>query len=122
MYEYAVHSPRLDTVLLVEDAIRNSKRDLTRTGLHRSLEGRVMYQTLKVILDYLEKSHKITYAGNKIVWIFTNEKLDAAVLMAREYGNEPSGDRHSGVQLAVRPAGRVSSGGKRGKRSASKKA
>ena len=116
MYEYAVHSPRLDTVLLVEDAIRDSKRDLTRTGLHRALEGRVMYQTLKVILDYLEKSHKIIYVGNKIVWIFTNEKLDRAVLNGREYlKDEPSSDRKPGIRLAVRPAGGIRKEGKRRK-------
>ena len=81
----SVHSPRLDTVLLIEDTIRKSARDLTRTGLYHVLKGRVMYQTLKVVLEYLEKSNKITYSGNKIVWIFTNEKLDKAVSRAREY-------------------------------------
>ena len=86
MYDYAVvHYPRLDTILMVEETIRKSKVELTRTGLYRALSGRVMYQTLKVILDYLEKSHKIIYANNKIVWIFTNEKLDAAARKGREY-------------------------------------
>lgn len=86
MHEYAfAHSPRLDTILLVEDTIRKSRKELTRTGLYHVLEGRVMYQTLKVILDYLEKSNKITYSGNKIVWIFTNDKLDEAVSRGREY-------------------------------------
>ncbi len=77
-----LHFPRLDTILLVEDTIRKSHTELTRTALHRVLEGRVMYQTLKAILDYLEESNKITYADNKIVWIFTNEKLNKAI--ARE--------------------------------------
>ena len=86
MYETVVlHYPRLDTVLLVEDTIRKSPKELTRTGLYHVLEGRVMYQTLKVILDYLKKSNKITYSDNKIVWIFSNEKLDKAVSRGKEY-------------------------------------
>lgn len=86
MYEFVnAHAPRLDTILVIEDAIRKSPKDLTRTGLYRVLNGRVMYQTLKVVLRYLEDSHKITYAGNKIVWIFTNEKLEKAVSSGKEY-------------------------------------
>ena len=86
MYEFAgAHSPRLDTVLLVEETIRKSPKDLTRTRLYHVLEGRVMYQTLKVILNYLENSNKITFSGNKIVWIFTNEKLDRAISRGSEY-------------------------------------
>ena len=80
-----VHYPRLDTILMVEDTIRNAKKELTRTALHRALEGRVMYQTLKVILQYLEQSHKIIFSDNKIIWIFSNEKLDAAVAKGRKY-------------------------------------
>jgi 5'-3' exonuclease len=85
MNDQIIHYPRLDTMLLVEDTIRNSKKELTRTGLYRTLDGRVMYQTLKVILDYLENSRKITYSDNKIVWIFTNKKLDSVVLKGKEY-------------------------------------
>ncbi len=86
MSERAVlHFPRLDTILLVEETIRNSPKELTRTGLYHVLEGRVMYQTLKVILDYLEKSNKITYSANKVIWIFTNKKLDAAVARGKDY-------------------------------------
>lgn len=80
-----VHYPRLDTILMVEDTIRNTKKELTRTALYRALEGRVMYQTLKVILEYLEQSHKIIFSNSKIVWIFSNEKLDAAVAKGRKY-------------------------------------
>lgn len=80
-----LHFPRLDTILLVEETIRKSRMELTRTGLYRVLQGRVMYQTIKVILDYLEKSNKIAYVDNKIVWIFTNEKLDKAIARGRQY-------------------------------------
>ena len=86
MYEQVVvHYPRLDTILLVEETIRKSKTELTRTGLCRALGGRVMYSTLNTILGYLESSNKIIYSGNKIVWIFMNKKLADAVVKGREY-------------------------------------
>lgn len=85
MYQQVLHYPRLDTILLVEDTIRKSPTELTRTALYRVLEGRVMYQTLKVILAYLEKSNKIIFKDDKIVWIFTNSKLDKAIARGKEY-------------------------------------
>lgn len=80
-----LHFPRLDTVLLVEETVRKSPRELTRTQLYHVLGGRVMYQTLKVILDYLEKSNKIIFVDNKVVWIFTNRKLDQVVSKSKAY-------------------------------------
>lgn len=85
MYQQVLHYPRLDTILLVEETIRKSPAELTRTALYRVLEGRVMYQTLKVILAYLEKSNKIVFKDDKIVWIFTNAKLDKAIARGKEY-------------------------------------
>ncbi len=86
MYQsQVIHYPRLDTVMLVEEAIKNAPSELTRTGLYHALKGRVMYQTIIVILGYLEKSNKITYSGTKILWIFRNEKLDKAVSKSKEY-------------------------------------
>ncbi|MEK6954939.1 MAG: hypothetical protein AABX01_08050 [Candidatus Micrarchaeota archaeon] len=64
---------------------KGKQQALARKALHRALEGRVMYQTLKVILGYLEKSDKITYVDGKIVWIFTNEKLDNAIKRGMKY-------------------------------------
>ncbi len=81
----ALKQQLLSMGVLVEETIRNSPKELTRTRLYHVLEGRVMYQTLKVILDYLEKSNKIVYSGNKVVWVFTNEKLDAAVARGNDY-------------------------------------
>lgn len=66
--------PRLDTVLMVEDAIRKAKEYPTKAELLRSLRKKVMYQTFSLILDYLEYSGKI-YIGEdgKIVWIWDPE-------------------------------------------------
>lgn len=80
-----LHYPRLDTVLMVEDCIKKSKNTLTKHALWRILPRQVQYQTLNVILEYLEKSNKITFKGNKIVWIASNVKLDEIARNGKEY-------------------------------------
>ncbi|MDD5317418.1 MAG: hypothetical protein PHF51_01645 [Candidatus ainarchaeum sp.] len=77
--------PRLDTVLMVEDAIRASKGDKTSTAVWKSLRKKVMWQTFRTILDYLEYSGKILMSRDKrIVWI-GNERLLSKV---RKHGVE----------------------------------
>lgn len=71
------HMPRLDTILMVEKAIKEAKRYPSKNQLFRSLEKQVQYQTLNTILDYLESSNKIIYdEEGAIIWIFAdNRKL-----------------------------------------------
>lgn len=68
--------PRLDTILMVEDAIRNADDYMTKTELWRSLKKKVMYQTFCLVIDYLEHSGKIIYdkGDRAIIWIW-NPKL-----------------------------------------------
>jgi len=72
-----LHYPRLDTVLMVEKAIKYAKEYPSKAALWKSLPKKIMYQTFCLVLDYLEKSNKILIAkDNKIVWIFVdNRKL-----------------------------------------------
>lgn len=71
--------PRLDTVVMIEEAIRNAKTDLTVTSLWKKLNKRVMWQTYLTALDYLEYSGKILIDEDKsIIWIW-NPKLMARV-------------------------------------------
>lgn len=69
-----LHYPRLDTILLVEQAIQNCEDYPTRMQLWRSLSKGIQYQTFKLILEYLEKSNKIMFKEDKIIWIFANNK------------------------------------------------
>ncbi|MCX6777654.1 MAG: hypothetical protein NT157_02105 [Candidatus Micrarchaeota archaeon] len=63
--------PRLDTVLMVEEAIRRASEYPTKAELMRNLRSRVMYQTFNLILDYLEYSGKIHIGRDgRIVWIW----------------------------------------------------
>ncbi|MFH1256831.1 MAG: hypothetical protein V1494_06085 [Candidatus Diapherotrites archaeon] len=80
-----LHYPRLDTVLMVEDAIRVAKDYPSKNALWRSLPRQVQYQTFNVILEYLEKSNKITYIkSGGLMWIGSNQKLDSLVKKGKE--------------------------------------
>ncbi len=71
-----LHYPRLDTVLMVEDAIRNAKEYPSKRQLWLSLNKKVMYQTFNVILDYLEGSGKIVTKDGKVIWIWNPELVE----------------------------------------------
>ena len=69
-----LHFPQLDSILMVEDAIQKSKDYPTRMELWKNLPKQMQYQTFKLILDYLERSNKIMFNKDKIIWIFANNK------------------------------------------------
>jgi len=71
-----IHEPQLDTILMVEQTIREAKSYPTKKSLLQSLPRQVQYQTFNRILDYLESSNKIVYDNKKIIWVFPdNPKL-----------------------------------------------
>jgi len=71
-----LHEPQLDTILMVERAIKDSDDHPTKTELWRSLPKKVQYQTFNRILEYLEASNKIIFNGKTITWITAdNPKL-----------------------------------------------
>lgn len=78
-----LHYPRLDTVLMVEDAIKGARSYHTRMSLWRALPRRVQYQTFSTILSYLEDSRKIILSREgRIVWVFA-DSAKAKRLVAR---------------------------------------
>jgi hypothetical protein len=72
--ENILHYPQLDSILMVEKIIQEMKDYPTRMELWRALPRKMQYQTFKLILNYLEKSNKIIFEEDKIVWIFPNSK------------------------------------------------
>ena len=72
--ENILHYPQLDSILMVEKIIQERKDYPTRMDLWRALPKKMQYQTFKLILNYLEKSNKIIFEEDKIVWIFPNSK------------------------------------------------
>ena len=72
--EYLQHSPTLDTVLMVEEAIHSAKEVMSIAELKRRLPREVNHYTLKYILLYLQKSGKIEFTTDGLVWIFTSKE------------------------------------------------
>jgi hypothetical protein len=71
-----LHYPRLDTVIMVEEAIKKYDGEYSRTELWNKLEKKMMYQTYKIIMDYLIKSRKVIIKDDKVVWIFNPSLMD----------------------------------------------
>lgn len=66
-----LHYPRLDTVLMVEETIKEYDGEFKKKRLWEHLPKKVMYQTFSVILDYLIHSGKVSVdAEGKIGWVF----------------------------------------------------
>ncbi|MDV3244764.1 MAG: hypothetical protein LYZ66_06295 [Nitrososphaerales archaeon] len=67
----------MDTVLMVERAIKGSDDYPTRMQLWKSLPKKMQYQTFKTILNYLEASSKIMFDEHgHMIWVAAdNPKL-----------------------------------------------
>lgn len=69
--------PRLDTVLMIEKAIRKAKSDFTARQIWMKLPKKVMWQTFLTTLDYLEYSGKILIDKDKtVVWIWNPKGIE----------------------------------------------
>ena len=72
--ENILHYPQLDSILMVEKIIQEMDKYPTKMELWKALPKKMQYQTFKLILAYLEKSNKILFDKDKIIWIFPNNK------------------------------------------------
>ena len=71
-----VHWPTLNTVMMVEDTLKSMNESIvTIAELKRKLPRQVNHLTLMVILEYLEKSNKITATLKGITWIYNDNPL-----------------------------------------------
>ena len=75
------HSPTLNTVLMVENVLKNMEGSIiTIAELKRRLPKQVNHNVLKVILEYLETGNKIAVSLKGITWIHnTNSNLRQAI-------------------------------------------
>lgn len=80
------HSPTLNTVLMVENVIKNAKNSvITIPEIKRKLPKQVNHATLKIILEYLEQSGKIVVTLKGITWLQnSNPNLRRAIIAGRE--------------------------------------
>lgn len=74
MIKQILHYPQLDTVLMVEEFIKEHGGEFKKRSLWEHLPKKMMYQTFQVIFDYLSDSHKIAVdKEGKICWIWNPE-------------------------------------------------
>ena len=75
------HSPTLNTVLMVEETLKNMDESvITIPELKKKLPKQVNHNTLKIILGYLEESSKIAVSLKGITWIHNaNPNLRKAI-------------------------------------------
>ena len=75
------HSPTLNTVIMVEDVLEKMDESIvTIAELKRKLPKQVNHNTLKAILEYLERSNKIAVSIKGLSWIHnTNPELRKAI-------------------------------------------
>ena len=79
--KHVAHWPTLNTVIMVEDALRKAEGSVIRVAeLKRKLPKQVNHTTLMTILLYLERSNKIAVSLSGITWVFNrNPKLRKAL-------------------------------------------
>lgn len=66
-----LHSPTLESVIMVEKTIQKHSQECGKYQLWKRLPKKMMYQTFKVILAYLEQSGKIMIDKDGcIIWTF----------------------------------------------------
>ena len=84
--ERPVHWPTLNTVIMVEDTLKNMNESVISIAeLKRKLPRQVNHITLMVILEYLERSNKIAVTLKGITWIENNNlNLKKAILRGVE--------------------------------------
>ena len=80
------HSPTLNTVIMVEEVLRNIDESVIKVAeLKRRLPRKVNHNKLKIILRYLQESNKIIFTADGITWIFNpNPNLRKAISQGLE--------------------------------------
>lgn len=80
MSQLMMHSPTLNTVLMVEGTLKNADKQLTVAELKKELPRKVMHGTLLQILDYLQMSGKILFTSKGVIWVYEERhKLDELI-------------------------------------------
>ncbi len=84
--EKNLHWPTLNTVIMVEDTLKNINESvISIADLKRKLPRQVNHITLMVILRYLERSNKIAVTLKGITWIENNNpNLKRAIMQGME--------------------------------------
>jgi nucleoid DNA-binding protein len=72
-----LHSPTLDSVLMVEKTIKKNSQECGKYQLWKKLPKKMMYQTFQVILDYLQNSEKILIDKfGVVIWVYNPKRIN----------------------------------------------
>ncbi len=71
-----LHSPTLESVMMVEKCIQKYSQEFGKYQLWKKLPKKRMYQTFQLILDYLQNSGKIRIDNEGIlIWTYDPEGI-----------------------------------------------
>ena len=71
-----LHSPTLESVIMVEKTIQKYSQECGKYQLWKKLPKKMMYQTFQIILNYLEESGKIIIDKEGcIIWTYNPERI-----------------------------------------------
>ena len=71
-----LHSPTLESVLMVERTIQKYSQQCGKYQLWKKLPRKMMYPTFQVILDYLEQSGKVMIDKDGcVMWTFNPKRI-----------------------------------------------
>ena len=69
-----IHSPTLDSIIMVERLIQKNSEKYGKYQLWKKLPKKMMYQTFQIIMKYLQDSRKIMIDRyGFVVWIHDKE-------------------------------------------------
>ncbi|MBA7714029.1 hypothetical protein ES703_123042 [subsurface metagenome] len=72
---YTVRSPTLQTVLMVEEFIKEHNSEFKKTELFEKLPRKVMWNTFQIIMTYLEDTYKIIIEKDGVITYIWNPKF-----------------------------------------------
>ncbi len=76
MVNTILHSPTLESVIMVEKTIAKYSAECGKYQLWKKLPKKMMYQTFLVIINYLRESGKIIIDRDGcIIWIWNPKKI-----------------------------------------------
>jgi len=85
MKQQILHYPNLNTVLAVEEILKNSELAISKEEIKRRLPKKIMHQTLNLILEYMEQRGLVVQGSKGILWIYNpSKKLNQSILKGEE--------------------------------------
>ncbi len=80
-----VRSPRLDTIIMAEEFIKDNSGEYKKTELFQKLPKKMMWGTFNVILKYLWDNNKIGIDKNDYVVYIWNPELAKRFINRKRY-------------------------------------